>query len=64
MNPNTLFYALWALAVIFAFIGFVTFAQQGKANGRNTWWFRHKSILGIICVLIVAGSLAYLKFGF
>jgi glucose uptake protein GlcU len=58
----TTFYSIWAIAVIFAFLGFITFAQQGKP-GKNTFWYNHKAIIGIICVLIVAASLAFLKFG-
>lgn len=64
MNSNTLFYVVWAIVVIAAFIAFITFAQEGKANGKNTFWFRHKGIIGTIFVLITIGSLMYLKFGF
>lgn len=59
---DTIFYGVWAIAVIFAFLGFITFAQQGKA-GKNTFWFNHKTIIGIICIIIIIASLVYLKFG-
>lgn len=51
----------WIITILSAFAAFLTFFQQGKAYGKNTWWYTNKIWLTIVFVIIFIACLGYLK---
>lgn len=46
-------YLAWGLIVVFAFLGFIFAIQQGKAYTKNTWFFKNKTWLILLCIVVI-----------